>query len=129
MLHKKLLSIIAIAFTCFSARAATDGDEGEPVSIGISIQLENSIPPKSPVQVPIVCTLYASLSYVDICFLANLGFVTIEIENQTTGEYDQAVVDALAGQLNFFFSGGEGFYEITFRLSNGQMYNGYFEIV
>lgn len=46
---------------------------------------------RSPV--PITCVLDGSLLFVD--FLDNLGSVTIEIENQTTGEYSQSVVNAL----------------------------------
>ena len=59
-------------------------------------------------------------------FLFNLGYVSVEIENQTTGEYDQTVVNAQEGPMLFPISGTAGQWAITFTLPGGVVLNGYF---
>ena len=61
-------------------------------------------------------------------YLYDLGSVTVEIENQTTGEYCQSVVNALAGPMPFIISGTSGHWRISFTLSSGIFYYGEFDI-
>jgi len=75
---------------------------------------------RSPAQAPVLCSL--AEGYLKVTFLSNLGSVSIEIENQTTGEYSQTVANAMAGPMVFPISGNAGFWTITFTLSNGAVY-------
>lgn len=128
MLQKKLFSIVAIVCIIFVAGATPDGDEGQPVDIGTSIRLEKSIPPKSPALVPITCTLYASLSCLNVCFLSDLGTVSIDTENNSSGEASHLICNAAAGVHCIPFSGTSGIWSITFTLSDSTQYYGEFEI-
>lgn len=77
-----------------------------------------------PAQAPVLCSLVENS--LEVTFLFNLGAITVEIENQTTGEYSQTVMNAVAGPMVFPISGNAGFWTITFTLSNGAVYYGEF---
>lgn len=128
MIYRKLFTILLACLACLGTNASPDGDEGEMVVIREEKDLEHSIPPKSPVQIPIECTFYSSLSSLDICFLTNLGYVTIETENQTTGEYGQTIVNAVAGPMLLPISGTVGHWTITFTLLGGTQYVGELDV-
>ena len=61
-------------------------------------------------------------------FLYDLGSVSVEIENETTGEYNQTTINATQGVHPIIVSGDAGAYVITFTLNNGQAFIGEFEI-
>lgn len=63
-----------------------------------------------------------------VCFLEFLGCVVVEVENQTTGEYNQSNVNALVGPMTFPISGTSGHWTIRFTLSDGTVYYGNFDI-
>ena len=76
--------------------------------------------------VPIICTLSANC--LSVTFLESLGQISVEIENHTTGEYNQTVVNAQIGSTVFPISGITGNWSITFTLTNGTIYQGSFNI-
>lgn len=76
--------------------------------------------------VPITCTLSSNCLYVT--FLESLGSTFVEIENHTTGECNQTVVNAQIGSTAFPISGTAGNWSITFTLTNGTIYQGSFNI-
>lgn len=76
--------------------------------------------------VPIICTLSANC--LSVTFLESLGQISVEIENHTTGEYNQTIVNAVTGPMVFPISGTAGQWSITFTLSNGTMYYGEFVV-
>ena len=78
--------------------------------------------------IPITATYYSSLSSIVVNYLYDLGSVTVEIENQTTGEYSQSVVNALAGLMPFIISGTSGHWRVSFTLSSSVCYYGEFDI-
>ena len=82
----------------------------------------------APALIPIQAAYYSSHSTVFVNFLYDLGYVSVEIENLTTGEYSQTTVNATQGVHPFVVSGQTGIYEIVFTLSGGQVYQGSFEI-
>lgn len=75
---------------------------------------------------PILCTVFDA--YVYIVFLDDLGLVSVEIENQTTGDYSQTTTDALIGHVVFPISSSTGQWTITFTLMDGRIYYGVFLI-
>ena len=83
---------------------------------------------RMPGTIPIEATYYPSLSSVLVRFAYDLGSISVEIENLTTGAYSQAMVNATQGVHPFLISGDIGVYEITFTLSDGHTYIGSFEI-
>lgn len=101
---------------------------GEDVNIIIANTQEaiEEVVHRDPASAPIMCTLEEG--YLDVTFLINIGFVFIEIENLTTGEYTQTAVNSATGSAVFPISGNAGFWTITFSLSDGTMYYGEFEI-
>ena len=70
---------------------------------------------------------YPSSVTIIVNFLANLGMVSIEIENQTTSEYCQNIEMILSGPMLFPISGTPGHWRITFTLSSGKVYYGVFD--
>ena len=82
---------------------------------------------RAPAQIPISCFLEDNASLM-VFFLADLGSVSVEIENQTTGEYNQTTMNALAGPALFPISGTSGHWTITFTLTSGVRYCGEFDI-
>ena len=82
---------------------------------------------RDPTLAPVLCTLTeASLN---VTFFLDQGFISVEIENQTTGEYTQTLVNTADGSAIFPFSGNPGFWTIIFSLSDGTVYYGEFSIV
>ena len=82
----------------------------------------------APALIPISAAYYASITTIMIYFRFNLGSVSVEIENQTTGEYSQTLVNATQGVHPFLISGTSGTWTITFTLSSGVQYYGEFDI-
>lgn len=82
---------------------------------------------RAPAQIPITCFLEDD-SILLVNFLDNLGSVSVKIENQTTGEYNQTIVNVLSGQIIFPISGTSGDWSITFTLTDGTIYQGFFNI-
>ena len=106
--------------------------DGEPTDILITEGGHGSSPIiYAPALIPIQAAYsssHSSHSTIFVNFLYDLGYVSVEIENLTTGEYSQTTVNATQGVHPFVISGHAGIYEITFTLSNGQVYQGSFEI-
>ena len=117
-----VVALIAVTNT-FSA-------EAEVVPINI---VREPTPPgsevlhRAPAQVPISCFLEDD-SYVVVNFFADMGTVSVEIENQTTGDNYQATVNALAGPMILPISGISGHWRIIFILADGEKYSGDFWI-
>lgn len=82
-----------------------------------------------PALIPITGYYSSTLSTIVVNFPFNLGYVSIEIENQTTGEYSQSLINALAGPMLLPISGTAGQWTITFSLSSGIQYFGEFDIL
>ncbi len=108
-------------------RCYADGEDPTPIVIGDLGP--NGLPIyHAPAQVPIQAAYSSSHSTIFVNFLYDLGYVSVEIENLTTGEYSQTTVNATQGVHPFVVSGQTGIYEIVFTLSGGQVYQGSFEI-
>ena len=106
----------------FSARA-----EHRTIIIVSDSELGSEVIHRAPAQIPISCFLEDNASLM-VFFLADLGSVSVEIENQTTGEYNQTTMNALAGPALFPISGTSGHWTITFTLTSGVRYCGEFDI-
>ena len=124
---KLLLFLSATTFLFGANLNATQTDE-EIIPIYESNDPSIPTPPKAPGQIPIECVYLSSASTIVVNYFYDLGSVTVEIENQTTGEYSQSVVNALAGPMPFIISGTSGHWSITFTLSSGVQYCGEFDI-
>lgn len=103
-----------------------DGDD--PITIPIEEGGSNESGPTYRGPLPIACVLHLSTSSIEGYFLLDLGAVSVEIENQTTGEYSQTIVNTQADPMIFPISGTVGFWTITFTLSCGTEYFGVFII-
>ena len=84
--------------------------------------------PHSPGDIPIYCTFDTNTSCIYVTFFSNLGYVDLELENITTGEYNHSLVNSAPGGLIYPFSGTSGLWVITFTLSSGEEYTGEFSI-
>lgn len=82
----------------------------------------------APALIPIQAAYCPTLSAVLVDFLYDLGSVSVEIENETSGAYTQTTVNATQGVHPFVISGNTGDYTITFTLSNSHVYIGEFSI-
>ncbi len=124
---KNILLLFALVMP-FSAGAVSDGGEGTPIIIYETETPQHSTPPRAPATLPIECTVFPSLLFVETIFYYDLGFISVELENHATGEYNQITVNAQSGSILIPFSGTEGSWIITFTLSNGSCYYGEYEI-
>lgn len=123
MLRKVLFAVItavALSITAFSDDGITE------ILIVRTSSSGGDVIHRSPEQVPIECA-FLSTSIL-VTYLSNLGSVTVELENLTTGEYSQTLVNALPGSSVLPFSGTSGTWTITFTLSGGETYYGTFII-
>lgn len=128
-MKKFLLLVISILmFAPFMKAQTGGGDPTEIIIVGEGGSGEGTPSHKASVPVPITAAYNASLSTIMVNFLFDLGYVSVEIENQTTGEYDQTVVNAQEGPMLFPISGTAGQWAITITLSVGSVYLGIFEI-
>ena len=108
-------------------RCYADGEDPTPIVIGDLGP--NGLPIyHAPAQVPIQAAYSSSHSTIFVNFLYDLGYVSVEIENLTTGEYSQTVVNALAGPMAFPISSSAGHWTITFTFTNGEVFYGEFDI-
>ena len=107
---------------------ADGGDVQIPVNVGDGGTNNGGPTHHAPMLVPISAVYYSSLSSIVASYLYDLGSVTVEIENQTTGEYSQSVVNALAGPMPFIISGTSGHWRVSFTLSSSVCYYGEFDI-
>lgn len=110
---------------CFAF--SSNADEN-PIIIRVVIdQTTGEVIHRTPAQIPLTCLL-DDYAYLVVDYLENLGTVSVEIENQTTGEYNQTTMNALAGPALFPISGTSGHWTITFTLTSGVRYCGEFDI-
>lgn len=127
---KKILLLLS-AFLMLVPNWSSKADGGDvqiPVNVGDGGTNNGGPTHHAPVLVPISAVYYSSLSSIVASYLYDLGSVTVEIENQTTGEYSQSVVNALAGPMPFIISGTSGHWRVSFTLSSSVCYYGEFDI-
>ena len=132
---KTNIQFLLIAFLSLGLFAMTsapccraDGDD-DPVIIFVGESGIGDTPIiRSPALIPISACYYSSLSTILVSCSVDLGLMTVEIENVTTGTHSQTLIDATQGVHAFAISGDAGIYEITFMLSGGHEYIGSFEI-
>lgn len=102
-------------------------EEGTDIIIEEYVSMEGPMF-RDPTVIPISAAFYTTPSVIEVQFLMDLGYVSVEIENQTTSEYTQTVVNSAAGLAIFPISGNSGLWTITFSLSNGMVYYGEFTL-
>lgn len=122
-LHCLLLSLLlalctvtpALADETIIIRMAKDQTNGEVIH-------------RAPAQIPLTCAFSEENSAITVVYFDDLGSASINIDNNSTGEECQYIVNAVTGVQVIPFSGTPGFWTILFRLSNGTSYFGEFEI-
>lgn len=125
---KKRLTIILISVFAFCLAAPTKlladpGDDPTPIIV-IEFGDPNGEPDRSPVQIPIECYYYSTLSSFVSVFQFSLGSVSVEIENLTTGAYSMQIINGFYGAHVIPFNDVSGSYRITFTLMDGTVYTG-----
>lgn len=83
---------------------------------------------RSPALIPIEASYDATLPGIILNFLYDLGPVAVSLENRTTGQVCQTVIEACQGGQVLPLFVEAGVYEIRFTLENGRWYWGTFEI-
>lgn len=127
---KKIFLLLVVLFSCAPLMSAQTGGGDDPIIIfvGSGGNEGGASGIHAPIQIPIQAAYYSSLSTIMVNFLYDLGSVSVETENETTGEYAQTIINATQGFHPFLISGTEGHWSITFTLSNGVVYFGEFNI-
>ena len=123
--HFTLILISAVAF-CIAAPTkllADPGDDPTPIIV-IEYGDPSGEPDRSPVQIPIECYYYSTLSSIVSVFLSSLGSVIVEIENLTTGAYSMQLINGNYGAHVIPFNDVSGSYRITFTLMDVTEYIG-----
>jgi hypothetical protein len=122
--------LLTALFLLFTPQAFICADDETPEIILIEEGGSNNGGPTyhAPALIPIGCVYSSSLSSILATFLFDLGYISVELENTTTGEYSQTLVNALAGPMVLPISGTAGQWTITFTLPSGVQYYGEFII-
>ena len=123
-----LLFAAALLLTIPFNALRADGDEPVEIIIGDGGSMEGGPTHHAPSLIPMSCYYSAALSSILVNYQFVLGATVIEIENPTTGEYSQTLVNALAGPMVLPISGTAGQWTITFTLASGTVYCGEFAI-
>ena len=125
-----LIAILSLGlFAMTSAPCCYADGEDDPLTIFVGEPGVGDTPIiRSPALIPISAYYYSSLSTILVNCSIDLGSMTVEIENVTTGIISQTSIDATQGVHPIAISGDAGIYEITFTLSDGHEYIGSFEI-
>lgn len=121
-----LIAIVAAAICspiCFA-----DDETPTPITINIPDNPGDTPVLRSPALIPIEACYNSGISTILAYFIYDLGRVSVEIENQTTGDFVQVVINGTQGDHSFLISGDSGVYEISFKLPNQIVYVGTFEI-
>lgn len=125
-----LIAILSLGlFAMTSAPCCYADGEDDPLTIFVwEPSLGNTPIVRSPALIPISACYYSSLSSILVNCSIDLGSMTVEIENITTGSLSRTTIDATQGVHAFAISGDAGIYEIKFTLTGGHEYIGSFEI-
>ena len=104
-------------------------DDGNPVIVIIPVRTQNPGPPilRSPAFVPIQATYSFSTDSVSITFSEDVGLVALTVQNLSTGDILENVLDSACGGTRIPVLCGSGYYLITFTLFSEQQYQGEFE--
>lgn len=132
MHFKSLLLLCLLTFLgqeTIVANPTRDGGDDEIIVILEETSPDYSSPPKSPSFIPLGCVYSPALTSLVAIYYQDLGSTSVEIENQTTGEYNQTLVNALAGPMVLPISGSAGQWTIMFTLPSGVQYYGEFDIL
>jgi hypothetical protein len=128
--HFFLIAILSVGLFAMTSApfCRADGDD-DPLTIFVGEPGVGDTPIiRSPALIPISAYYYSSLSTILVNCSIDLGSMTVEIENITTGSLSRTTIEATHGVHPFAISGDVGIYEITFTLSGGHEYIGSFEI-
>lgn len=125
---KKHFAIILISAVVFCLAAPTilladSGDDPTPIIV-IGYGDPSGEPDRSPVQIPMECYYYSTLSSIVSVFQSSLGSVIVEIENLTTGSYSMQIINGNYGAHVIPFNDVSGSYRISFTLMDGSEYIG-----
>lgn len=118
-----LITVLVTVINAFSAKA-----EEVPIIIVRESTPDSEVLHRAPAQIPMGCSLVDD-SYLVVNIFADLGSVSVEIEDQTTGEYNLSTINALVGSELIPISGSAGNWIISFTiLGSGVRYIGSFSI-
>ena len=84
--------------------AQTGGDDPVVIIIGDGGTGIGGPSHYAPAMLPIQAAYYPSLSSIVVSFSFDMGSVSVEVENETTGEYNQTLVNASQGVHPFLIS-------------------------
>ena len=76
--------------------------------------------PHSKAFVPFVANYNVGLASVLVRFIRDVGEVEISIQNLSSGEYNDYIIDSKVGLIALPISGDSGYYVIIFTLQNGK---------
>ena len=84
---------------------------------------------RSLTQIPVECCYMGMMNLILTTFSSDLGEVTIEVINTSTGETSYDIFDSgMTPQSVLPISGNSGYYTITYITEAGDIYEGSFEI-
>lgn len=84
---------------------------------------------RSLTQQPIECCYMGMMNLIQTTFSADLGEVTLEVINTSTGEvYYDSFDSGLTPQTLLPIPGDSGYYSITYITESGDIYEGFFTI-
>lgn len=124
----KIILLLMVAFLPLST-FLMKADEPIMVHIPLSSQQNVSKGNRDITLSPIECWYFSDVEIIQTTVYDNLGEITIEVLNTTTGEYFYDSFDSAVTQQHILnITGSSGFYTITYSTESGETYLGTLEL-
>lgn len=124
-MKRKIILLFLAVFLPLSA-FTLNADEKKPKrEIPLNKITDASDDNRSLTQQPIECCYMGMMNLIQTTFSADLGEVTLEVINTSTGEaYYDSFDSGLTPQTLLSISGDSGYYTITYTTESGDIYEG-----
>ena len=125
----KIILLFLAVFLPLSA-FQLNADEKKPKrEIPLNQVTDSSKDNRSLAQLPVECCYMGMMNLILTTFSSDLGEVTLEVINTSTGEISHDIFDSgMTPQSVLPISGNSGYYTITCITETGDIYEGSFEI-
>lgn len=119
-------TLVVVVSNCLAASLSAKGDE-IPIPLESQADEEDTSIFRGP-SIPIYAVLDPAKSIIIISFSDDIGNVSIELSNLSTGERSYYEEGSSVGGTVLSFSGCSGYYLIQFTTEGHRLYFGYFSV-
>lgn len=128
-MRKRFLLILAALLPLSVFHVFADENTEVKQKIPLELRPDNLKDNRSILQIPIESTYWGMMNLIQTSVSGDLGEITIEVMNESTGEFWSDSYDtAIITQTVLPISGTTGIYNVTYLTESGEFYEGCFTI-